>query len=280
LSDTNQPLDAKVADWLEKQGYRLEYLTESAFRGAGLHAVLGEYVEDVAGQKPREIDVSVFRQLEDAGQTIYARCICECKYSKKKQPWVLLHSGLYSAVLADWWALPKSPGLHSLSASIEAHGKELRKAWHFADGRSFAHTIVEAFRDDNRDTAYDALCKITHAAWDKAEAPSRQGGRGELFHVLVLPCLVVDAPLYHARFDSAAGRFVVKETKFGRLSWSGCRNGTAVDVVHVDALPRYAAVVKETFEVLLSVARKLVNHLPGSGHPPGPPSAEGSGEAD
>ena len=44
----------------------------------------------------------------------------------------------------------------------------------------------------------------------------------------------------------------------GRLSWSGCRGGTVVDVVAARALEEYAEAVKETCSRLLDVVPGLL----------------------
>jgi hypothetical protein len=244
-----------VAEWLEKEGYRLEYLAHSAFQGTGLHAEMSYHVNTPEG-KPREIDVmaSDFSNHPSSGLT-EVKVLCECKYSKEK-PWVLLISDLKSDLSRDWRALPKS-------ANTRIHGPDhlrvpLEQCWHFTPGHPLAHNLVQAFRKDNRDQAFNSLQKIANAAWDCAEAPARASAASTL-HVVVIPCLIVQAKLLLARYDGDVKLFTVTEVPYGRFLWSGCRSGTLVDVVHVSALPSYARIVKETMKTVLAVVPSLVD---------------------
>lgn len=254
MSDAKQPLEDKVADWLAKEGYRLEYLTTGALRAEGFNAVMSHYVETPEG-KPREIDVTAV-EIDQEGKTpVAVRVLCECKYSAEN-PWIILQSGLAADLYIDWCSLPKSNYLQSLSARVRDHGGRLRNNWHFAEGQPFGHNLVQAFKRDNRDAAYESLQKIANAAWDAADLLARHRQFGE---IIVIPCLVVEAPLCVAAFDSGSGQFVVKMVPAGRLSWAGCRDATAVDVVHVSALRDYARSLKRTFADLLAVARAILS---------------------
>jgi hypothetical protein len=64
--------------------------------------------------------------------------------------------------------------------------------------------------------------------------------------------------LFNARYAADQGRFIVNEVSMGRLSWSGCRGGTVVDVVAARTLEEYAEAVKETCSRLLKVAPALL----------------------
>lgn len=253
MESGEQKIEESVAAWLAEEGYRLEYLTHKAFHDAGIRANLSHYVEMPEG-KWREIDVSAYQWLEGREPPTLVRVLCECKYSKDK-PWILLHSGLRANLFADWSSTPQARHLHELSAHIHRYEDALQKCWHFAKDQPFAHNIVQAFKKKNRDVAFDSLQKIANASWDSVETPQR---RGHVANLVAFPCLVVEAPLLLSWFDHEANRFAVKEVPCGRLSWSGCRGGTLVDVIHVSALNEYASAMKLTFATVLEVVTDLV----------------------
>jgi hypothetical protein len=248
-----EQLSTKVADWLAKEGYVLEYRTHQAFGKAGLKATMGHYLDGPAGNQ-REIDVTALVQASDPNVSTIIRILCECKYSSEK-PWVLLDSGLRANVFSDWHSLPQSANLRAKAAYIEGFARWLVESWHFSLDRTFAHSLVQVFRSGNHDVAYDALKKIANAAWDWADHPARSDANVCL---IAIPALVVDAPLFSARYAADEGRFIVDEVSMGRLSWSGCRGGTVVDVVSARALDEYAEAVKKTCSQLIKVAPALL----------------------
>ena len=252
-------VEGSVADWLANQGYVLEYVTHRALWDAGLPALMSSHVENLDGTW-REIDVSAMEQAKkfETECPSIVRLFCECKYSRQ-QPWVLLTSGLRAHLFADWSSLPKSPELQELESDIANEASELASTWHFSDEQVFAHALVQAHRKDNRDAAFDALQKITNAAWDMAEAPSRKNKVPSA--ILVIPCLIVDAPLLWSYYHPVEQRFIVSKVPYGRLSWSGCRGGTIVDVVQSESLPQYASSVRTTFSAVLPVLERFAGKI-------------------
>ncbi len=252
MDQTNSTLEERIVGWLAKQGYRLEYLTNKALKDAGLHSVLGGYVES-SDSKAREIDVTAFLGIRD--HDIVAKLLCECKYSVS-HPWVLLASGLSSHLWADWTSTPQSRNLFPLAGSIiEQYAEKLQGCWHFSKGHYFAHSLVQALKPDNRDPAFDSLQKIANAAWDYVETPERRGANP---YLIAFPCIVVEAPLFFAWFNYDADCFAVQRVPYGRISWSGCRSGTVVDVVHVNSIADYAGAIKNTLECVVSVINQVV----------------------
>ncbi|MFO0797900.1 MAG: hypothetical protein U0804_10500 [Gemmataceae bacterium] len=252
MSEGKATLEAKVSEWLSTEGYRLEYLTSKAFRDAGLRTTMSYHVESEEGKR-RELDVTAMSKNSSEERPVVARVVCECKYSKE-HPWVLLTQGLKAHFWADWVSVPKSTPLRETTSLTKQAKATLEGCWHFDARHVFAHGLVQAMKKDNRDIAFDSLQKIANAAWDCAEAPER---RGFPAHIFVIPCIVVEAPLFLSWYNHDAGRFEVKPTKIGRLSWSGCREGTLVDVVHIDGLAEYAVEVKRTLDTVVQVVEGI-----------------------
>jgi len=216
---------------------------------------MGHYVESAEG-KMREIDVAAIEQHEGDPSLIF-RALCECKYSADK-PWVMLFSGLATDLGLDWVSLPKNARLQAISDEIVEYGDELKGSWHFDESHRLCHSIVQAFKPsgDNKgsDDAFGALQKIANAAWDSCDPATHPRMTAD---VLTIPCLVVEAPLLLAWYSAESGEFAVQRVPWGRLSWSGCRTGTMVDVVHVSAIGEYTRAVKVTFEKLFPLLNEL-----------------------
>ncbi len=255
MSGSEDQLTGKVTEWLGQEGYRLEYITHKALRDVGLTTVMSNYVESANGTQ-REIDIIASLQPDfGTAKPTLVRIMCECKYSADK-PWILLQSGIPANLWCDWMALPKSPDLQEASKDIEQYDRLLCGSWHFSREQYFAHNLVQAFRKNNRDIAFDSLKKIANAAWDYVETPNRRGGNG---YLIAIPSIIVEAPLYWASFDHQNNHFVAKPVPYGRLSWGGCRNGTLVDIVHARALKEYANTVRKTSDILIKVIVALQN---------------------
>jgi hypothetical protein len=231
--DDRRSMEERVSEWVGNQGYRLEHVTYKAFKNARLDAVMSAFLESAEG-KSREIDVTAWGTYDD--EPISLRVVCECKYST--DPWVLVGCGQQPDYRTKWHAIPQSSSISKFWRFIEPVEKDLVPYWHFFRKTLIAHTIVQAFKDqkDNRDFAYQSLQKIANAAWDWAENDEKQ--KPTTFSV-VIPCIVVDGPLLGATFDYDAERFRSESIPSGRVLWSGCRNGTAVDIVQAQALDEY-----------------------------------------
>jgi hypothetical protein len=269
---------AGVEKWLNGHGCRLEYRTYMAFRRNAIlgTAGLGMYVESESGEA-REIDVYTYdtTHSDNFGSGVHVRVICECTYSKDK-PWVLLYGNLHKSwYMVDWLHTPRSTALERPPKFTQEEVMELTKSFHFTEGTYLAHNIMQAHLGQKRaakgerlDYAYDALRKITYAAWDFVRSGEPLGPK---MYEMVFPCLVVDGPLFGAIFDPKTEQFQATRLKYGRVCWQGCRNGTNVDVVCADALDEYAKKVEASFQALVPLfVAKFDIHIsvPELGHIP------------
>jgi hypothetical protein len=262
----NDRAKAAVETWLNSHGSRLEYRTYMAFRkyvpfGT---AGLGQYVHSDS-EDPREIDAYTYctASADDLNSAVSLRVLCECKYSKDK-PWVLLYGNRNrSSWITDWFHTPRSAALKLHPKFSQQETMELTKTFHFTQGQWLAHTITQTHLDPDNlasqgqkqngkckhpDYAYDALRKITYAAWDFVK-----GGEAlcDRMYEMVFPCLVVDGPLFDATFDPKTEQFHATRIKYGRVCWQGCHNGTNVDVVCAEFLEEYAKMVEDCFMTLV-----------------------------
>lgn len=249
---------------MNSQGFRLEYRAFAAlWRRFPGHCRLDDYFVSADGA-PCEIDVTA--QLShwqiQRGYGFLLRVLCECKYSKSK-PWVLLYGNSDpSWLISDWLHVPRTAALRDMPKLSEEQAKELQKAFHFSEGIWLAHSIVQAHTDgeqDRRGRAFDSLRKIAHAAWEFLDTAA--AGATKLYG-MAFPCLVLDGPLYAASFDPTTEKVQAREISYGRLCWTGCQNGTTVDVVRADAVEEYAEKLNESFITIMRVLRWV--HEPGT----------------
>ena len=251
-------VEAKVEDWLNQQGYPLEYKTYNALRKHFTHSGLGAYVP-TEDKIFREIDVFAQKKVvpDPRSGGFIARVQIECRHSREK-PWVLL-CGNPDLTLSplEWGQTPRTGALEQIPDMSEEQVEELRGTFHFAEGHYLAHNIVQAFartETDNRDRAYDALQKVANGAWDCARW---WDSLDATLYAMIFPALVVEGPLLAASYSPLAQRVVAREISFGRVWWRGCRSGTNVDVVQSSALDEYAEQVSGSLTTILRVLQEL-----------------------
>jgi hypothetical protein len=91
LKDVTQgkPLVEKVRDWLQSEGYPLEFRTAHAFRAEGFYPRQGVYVRETKTSPPREIDVLAELKFESEHKVDFQiNLVVECKWTRDK-PWVV-----------------------------------------------------------------------------------------------------------------------------------------------------------------------------------------------
>jgi hypothetical protein len=85
-NDDSRPMDVRVREWLDTEGYPLELEVARAFRKAGFRAHHAMMYDDANTKSKREIDVVATKQFGQDGRWIRVVVVAECKHAKK--PWV------------------------------------------------------------------------------------------------------------------------------------------------------------------------------------------------
>lgn len=252
--------------WLNEQGYRVEYETAKALEDAGFEATLGAMLPGTDGTE-RDIDVLArSRKCELIRRSPYEctwvefAVLVECKYSKRK-PWVMMGDA-------------KRPGLERLLAALP-HSRPMRSgrnATRRATARAPLHSLqsmrdafgrglVVAHSQHGDKDAHRALQKVTDVSWTVARrAPVADVGRGV---VIVLPLIVVDGWLLASDYSSDDKRFRVQRRKIGHLLWSGPGlPPTLVDVVEHSSLPAYLKLLQVTRDEVIAFAAERLKAAP------------------
>jgi len=86
-NEDTRPMDARVREWLDTEGYPLELEVARAFRKAGFRAHHSMMYDDENTNQKREIDVVATKQFGQDGRWIRVVVVAECKNNAKK-PWV------------------------------------------------------------------------------------------------------------------------------------------------------------------------------------------------
>jgi len=86
--EKSKPLEERLREWLDEEGYPLEFSTAHVFRTAGFSVRQGTYVRSEDSETPREVDVTASVDCSDSESLIRVYHVIECKWSQDK-PWVV-----------------------------------------------------------------------------------------------------------------------------------------------------------------------------------------------
>ncbi|MFI6998194.1 hypothetical protein [Nocardia sp. NPDC050175] len=254
----SQGLIESVAKWLRSQGYPLEMRTAREFQSRDIWAVLGYYYVDVETGQQRETDVLVraHRDGEDSRGVSVALTI-ECKSARDK-PWILFtgetNRQSTRAIRRSLRFVAPDSALHLLSEGLDPEDDVP-----LLDGyEPFGYALVRAHGGGNEDVAFGAMMSAVKAA---AGARREIESFGFVFPTVVLPIVLIDAPLLQCRLDED-GEPQLSMIERGTVSWnyriktSTIPMGTDITVVTSGAVPGLADDLITTTESLLAAASR------------------------
>jgi hypothetical protein len=249
VSEGQAGLPAKIREWLNSQGYPLEMQTLQMCREARLDADPSWFYLDKESGDYREADVRTATQEEMSGGSVLAiTAIMECKQSRDK-PWIVFTNSGYQGFnrfrfenrfipdyMRDWWqALTETIDTHHLPYPLEPK-------------KPMGYALVRALATGDKDFAYAALMAVTKAALgavndleERAADHLKRHHEPTLYYSLVLPVLVIDAPLYTCTLGDD-GEPVLNESKRCTLNWGNRVSvdqpkSTLIEVVTKQAVP-------------------------------------------
>ncbi|MFD6354072.1 hypothetical protein [Nocardia tengchongensis] len=261
--DGADKLSERVTGWLRDQGYPFEMRTARELRRKGIAAHLGQYYTDIETGQQRETDVCAFvERREDhglRGRSVCGHLVIECKSARDK-PWILFtdeqRSRFRRAYADQRFAIPNNKWLSPV-------GKQTWKAGPvpLLEGyRPFGYTLVRAFGNGNDDVAYGAVMSVAKAAAGLRNKYAADADTlGVAIRAVVLPVLLVDAPLFQCELDDE-GQERLTSIDRGTLVWRyqlgpDLPKETLVSVVTTSALSALADDLKLTVDSLRRAER-------------------------
>ena len=247
-------LDETVIDWLENEGYPLEFNTCYHFNQGGFQVRQGCYSRD-DDSNPREIDLVAQYTTRVDDSTLRVSYFVECKYSKDF-PWIVFLSSKQGP-------LPSATIAQTIGNDV-AHALLWCRA---GDPNLFQNSLFEQ-QDNNgfggvqalskgKDLMYSAIQSITDATCKELKnKPNRDSVPEDLRYAEIgLPLIVIDGPLYEAWHDSTSGKMKIKRVKSSRLNYQGSAAWKFIcniDVVTIDELPVFLMKRKSDIKDLLN----------------------------
>jgi len=263
MDETNKLAD-KVLDWLNTQGYPLEFQTAAAFERRNFDVTPSMYQPDPISGSLREVDVvanlSMERPRDSAGRYRYVRVeyAIECKYTKDK-PWVVFASRAAamapSARIAHTIASPLGATIMwTLAGDLGLQALDI-----FSSPSRPAFGGRQVF-DKDRDAFYSAVQSVVAAARALADryAPEPEDPLEEALSsgVVVFPVVIIEGHLFESWLDRKANKIVVEERDHLRLHWRGSEHASiaTVDLVTAHNLDQFV-------ELRRTESRKLLKRM-------------------
>lgn len=257
MADKEIPLEQKITNWLDTQGYPLEMRVAQAFQSADARVIQSEYYVDGTSGETREIDVVASWQDDIDDILVRVLLVIECKTSKDK-PWILFVSDKARLAPPARVAQRAVSGLGRVALRKLSQEKTVQALSLFQLPKHPGYSLTQAFTSGN-DVCYSAATSVANAAAASASEPDSQKTRLRRLDILeiIFPVVVTEARLFAASLDESLA-LSVREEKSGVLLWRNPLLGRPHTIIHVvtaAALPEFVASAKDSAEKLLTMCR-------------------------
>lgn len=265
MGDEREQLDKKVREWLEHEGYPLEFQVAKKFQKNGFAVRQGSYVNDPNADAPREIDVIAFRDAHTKRQLLRVKHIVECKWSKDK-PWVVFTNPLGISPAACI-AQTIASKLGSAILWKEAGLKQLQDLDLFSTPKNSGFNGRQAFSKDGVDRFYSTMQSVVSATKFDAEDydnPRRKSGVLPESAVVGFPVIVIQGDLYEAFLDSKSSDLVLRRAPHIRCHWKGSKEWdlhATVDIVTFEYLDKFLSTRAAQVETLLRLMQLSMEEI-------------------
>ncbi|WP_141591503.1 hypothetical protein [Myxococcus sp. AB056] len=233
----------KIGEWLNSEGYPLEFKTARAFREAGFHIRQGMHARDNQGTA-REIDVLAEYTLRTNPGFVRISHTIECKWSNDK-PWVVFTSEdaqvASSACINQTMANPLGRAiLWCLAGDTTLKNSSIFET---PDRPGFAGR--QCF--SKQDLFYNAMQSIITSSttlMDNFNHPIHRRNKGFPDAAwIILPCIVIEGELFEVFQAEGADGLEIQPADRIRIHWRGAEarsHITHVDIIRASHLPTFA----------------------------------------
>ena len=265
MSESGDQLDAKVREWLEHEGYPLEFRVAQKLRNARFAVRQGSYIRDSEQNAPREIDVLAFLDGRVKKRLLRVYHVIECKWSKDK-PWVVFTSDQRMAPAA---CITQTIASEFGSAVLwkEAGLLYLQELEVFATPKRSGFNGRQALTKEGADRFYSAMksvVSLTKSLVDSYDDSNRKRRTLPEAVAVGFPVIVVQGELYEAFLDTKSGDIALQRTPQVRCHWKGSSEWTlhaTVDVVTFDHLDVFLKTRSAQVETLLRIMETSVREV-------------------
>lgn len=267
--DKQVPLNEKVLNWLNKQGYPLEMEVASMATQAGFDVLQSEHFTDPETEESREIDLEISRSAfsKSSGSFLCYKLFVECKTSKAK-PWLVFSTPVTEADLtslsrafdAQMAILCSQAGVYLIDDIFSGGEREKIYPTIFTPPW-LGYGVTQAFADGNR-VPFEAMMSATKACIADMKALSKTNQQKYGIFYFTFPVVVTDAPLYSVSYCSISGEMKLEEIAEANLQWKHMIAGfnrMGVFIVNKQTMPTFLQKCKESADWLFSLDDERLN---------------------
>ena len=263
MPESAKPLEMRLVEWLESQGYPLEMKVATCFQNAGFSVSLSDFYKDPETAQSREIDVTSLR-FTDSKNPIMVQFCCriECKTTHDK-PWISFIPQ----------AQPDIPFPFNVIGSATVKTFLLNK---MAEGdfnikikngplftpRQVGYGVTQAFTT-GQDVPYQAMMsavKSSVARVTQVEELTKHSQGKHRYFAIVFPVIVIDAKLFECQLEDT-GRVQVHEVDSSVIYWKGLDVSTLVHIVTKSRLEEFTNSVQKAANLLITIIEDNMNDL-------------------
>jgi hypothetical protein len=260
MTEADKPVGDKVADWLLKEGYPLEFQVANHFRAAGFVTNQGAFARSKKMDAPREIDVSASVSSQIGASLVRVYHLVECKWTQDK-PWVVFtdSASLHPNALV---AQTISSKVGHSALWVTAPDRNLHKLDHFTARERNGFNGRQAF-SQSPDQFYSAVQSIIEKSVAVAEFYDEYDSEPhkQMLCAVVFPVVVISGLLFEASFNKDTKKVELREADRIRVQWNGAGSWNLhaiVDIVKESALPDYCTSRFRDTEILVQSLSKTI----------------------
>lgn len=252
---SRKTLHDSVNEWINNQGYPLEFRTARIFKKYGFYTEQGAHVID--GENAREIDV-IASKVELSGLFSSIEYVIECKYIKDK-PWIIFDS-------EDYTFLEIFNFTYALATNLsKAIFREINTTYAYSNSKMFEQpsgfTISAMKSQGGQDNSYSSIQSVCNNSLLQLAKHERSQNRNGFptAATMVIPLIVVDGFLYRARYDASSNKMQASEIQSARILWNGSNKASMpilVEVVNINYLEAYINERVEEINFLISESKE------------------------
>ena len=263
MSQEKKPLETRILDWLNTQGYPLEMAVAKALHKAGFRLTQSATYEDNETGKTREIDIIAQRESSGRNMFFQVGVTIECKMASNK-PWLLFLPQTTNETLLPFHLLGSSvANVLLFNIYTQPRFKDLLsqiQALRLCNPSNVAYGLTDAF-NTKKDIPYEAATTAVKASLSQVRGIDKLN-KSTSFKLctVMFPVIVTDTRLFECRLDNI-GEIHIEEVQLGFVRWSvvgpTTRQQPLASIVTRPALDSFIQDLVTASNTIINIGEKL-----------------------
>jgi hypothetical protein len=261
-ASSNKPIETRLNEWINSQGYPLEMRVARRFQDAAFVAGVSEFFKDPETGEVREIDVMAVQSESLTDIDARVTFVVECK-SSRDHPWVFFVSGPKAATHIHThvvFTLASKLGRRLLNVVKRREGIEAKLPLFTMPIRP-AYGATQAFTS-GKDVVFEAAMSVLKAATARVTEVDQASDDWPAAEIII-PVIATDARLFEYYLD-LEGKSVLTEISAALLVWRNPSLGRYISLVFVvreDTLGEFITAADATAKFIIQDSRPHLEEI-------------------